>query len=187
MGDIPALATDAPATPGLLVILHETRPAKLTYADRATFDSFVAHKDLGAAAADHARRGLPEAGFDESYRRFAKALVAVGDGRGSDAPTGMETEFVALGNPFDLAGATMQLQLLYQGQPRPDAQVELFDKAPDGTVSTTLHRTDTQGRVALPVAAGHSYLADAVVLRATPPGSDAAYESLWAALTFAIP
>ena len=187
MGDIPALSTTAPANSGLLVILHETRPARVTYAEMTTFQSFVRHKDLSDTAADHTARGLPESGFTESYRRFAKALVAVGDGAGADHPTGMETEFVALTNPYTAQDNTIRLHLLYQDTPRANAQVELFDKAPDGTVTTTLHRTDAQGIVTLPVTPGHSYLADAVFLRPAPPGGDIAYESLWAALTFAVP
>ncbi|WP_246057717.1 DUF4198 domain-containing protein [Arenibacterium halophilum] len=187
MGDIPALSTTAPPSSGLLVILHVTRPARVTYAEMATFQSFVAHKDLAVSAADHAARGLPESDFTESYRRFAKALVAVGDGAGADQPTGMETEFVALTNPYADHDGTVRLRLLYQGKSRGNAQVELFDKAPDGTVTTTLYRTDAQGIVTLPVTPGHSYLADAVVLRPAPPGGDIVYESLWAAMTFAVP
>jgi hypothetical protein len=85
----------------------------------------------------------------------------------------------------------MTVELRYQGAPRVDAQVEVFDRAPDDTVTITLHRTDAAGLATVPVLAGHEYLFDAVVLRRAPdPGDDPnapVWETLWAALTFAVP
>jgi hypothetical protein len=71
-------------------------------------------------------------------------------------------------------------------------QVEYFDKDATGVVNVTLHRTDGDGVALLPVTKGHSYLVDAVVMREPEAGSIAAekgavWESLWAALTFAVP
>lgn len=187
MGDIPALDAAAGA-PGLLVIVHETEPETLVYATWDKFRDFVRHKDAAWVEAAHAARGLPPEGFTETYRRFAKALVAVGDGRGQDAATGMETEFVALGNPYtDPPGDGLTVALLYRGAARGDAQVEVFDKAPDGEVTIALLRTDAQGRVRVPLRPGHRYLLDAVVLRPAPEGGEPVWESLWAALSFAVP
>jgi hypothetical protein len=41
--------------------------------------------------------------------------------------------------------------------------------------------------VNIPVKSGHEYLLDAVVLRAADPDDGAVWETLWAALTFAVP
>jgi 5-hydroxyisourate hydrolase-like protein (transthyretin family) len=79
------------------------------------------------------------------------------------------------------------VQLYYQGKPQSDAQVEIFDSAPDGTVHISLIRTDAQGRAVIPVASGHSYLLDAVRLRSYDGPQEAVWESLWASLTFAVP
>ena len=85
----------------------------------------------------------------------------------------------------------MPLQLFYQGTPRAGAQVEVFEKSPDGRVTITLLRTDPVGHVLIPVKPGHRYLIDSVVLRR--PSDELAenleldWESLWAALTFAVP
>jgi hypothetical protein len=85
----------------------------------------------------------------------------------------------------------MAVALFYQDAPRPDAQVEVFARAPDGTVTVTLHRTDAAGEARVPVAPGHDYLFDAVVLRPSlEAGSQErapVWETLWAALTFAVP
>ena len=191
MGDVPALQTTAPGD-GLLVILHQTAPTRLTYATWDKFQAFADHKDFPDIHARHQARGLPEEGFSEIYTRFVKALVAVGSGAGADKNQGMETEFVALANPYtdDLAQG-LPVQLFYKGLPRGDAQVEVFERDADGLVKIILLRTDAEGRTRIPVAPGHSYLLDAVVLRPAPQGDaegdTAAWESLWAGLSFAVP
>ncbi len=185
-GDVPALRTVAGA-PGLWVIVHQTTPSTLTYQKWEKFQAFADHKDFADIQNRHKARGLPDAGFKESYTRFAKSLIAVDDGAGQDRAVGLETEFVALQNPYTESTDTLPFLLLYQGKPRPHAQVEMFDRAPDDQVTVTLHRTDADGRVTLPVTPGHRYLLDAVVLRDMPSGADAAWETLWAALTFAVP
>lgn len=187
MGDVPALQTVAD-TPGLWVIIHQTTPSTLDYAKWEKFDAFATHKDFPDIRARHLARGLPETGFTETYTRYAKALVGVGSAQGADLNTGMETEFVALDNPYlSNPGAGFGVQLLYQGAPRADAQIEMFDRAPDGTVTITLYRTDADGMARLPVQSGHDYLLDGVVLRPTPEGSVAVWETLWAALSFSVP
>lgn len=183
MGDRPAVNT--PAAPGLAVIVHETTPSTLTYKDWDKWLRFTAHKDFPNPAAAHDARGLPRTGFTERYTRHAKALMAVGDGAGADAATGMETEFIALTNPYTGADR-IEVQLLYQGTPRPDAQVEVFARAPDGTVTvTTDTRTDAAGRAVIAVTPGFDYLLDAVVFR--PGAEGAAWRTLWAALSFHVP
>lgn len=191
MGDTPALQSTAPG-PGLLIIAHETTEQNLTYRDWEKFLAFVEHKDFANAVATHEARGWPTDAFREVYTRHAKALVAVGDGAGSDRPLGLATEFVALTNPYapEFDG-TMHVTLSYQDAPRADAQVEVFSRAPDDTVEITLYRTDARGEARIPVTPGHAYLFDAVVLRPSPRAGreDTApvWETLWAALTFAVP
>jgi hypothetical protein len=187
MGDLPALQVDAPV-PGLNVIVHQTTPLMLRWAEWEKFVSFCEHKDCTSAVDEHRARGYPQDGFRETYTRFAKALVAVGDGAGADAATGMETEIVALANPYaDDVSAGLPVLVLYQGQPRRDAQVEVYARAPDGTVSDSYYRTDAEGRALIPLAPGTEYLVDAVVMRPLDPGGVAdapLWESLWASLTF---
>ncbi|WP_372833393.1 DUF4198 domain-containing protein, partial [Puniceibacterium confluentis] len=104
---------------------------------------------------------------------------------------GLRTEIVAGANPYtdDLSNG-VAVQVLYEGQPRADVQVELFDKAPGAATGvSSLHRTDAEGRVTLPVHAGHEYLVDSVVFNALDAEveGDHAWESLWASLTFKVP
>ncbi|KNG94729.1 DUF4198 domain-containing protein [Pseudaestuariivita atlantica] len=189
MGDRPALQKTVD-TPGLVSVVYVTRDLSLTYTKFEKFLKFARHKDFGDAEGAHKARGLSTEKFREQYVRYAKSLVAVGDGAGADGEAGMETEIVALANPYtdDLTDG-MPVKVLYQGAPRGDAQVELFTKFADDTVVVTLHRTDADGVAILPVAPGQSYLADAVVLRPLDPADDKApvWETLWASLTFAVP
>jgi uncharacterized GH25 family protein len=189
-GARPALEA-APMGAGLHILAYEAETARVGYATLEKFASFADHKDFDGAVARHRARGLPETEFGEAYSRHVKALVAVGDGAGQDRSLGLETEIVALENPYTQVGAALPVQVLYQQAPRAGAQVELFEKAPDGSVAITYHRTDENGVATLPVTPGHAYLADAVVLREPDPAlaqeRDVVWETLWAALTFAIP
>jgi hypothetical protein len=183
----------APLGEGLHVALYESAGGTVRYEDFEKFKKFAAHKDFRDALTRHAARQLPETQFFEYYSRHAKSLIAVGSGDGQDRAFGLETEIVALKNPYtDDIALGLPVRVLYRGAPRADAQVELFDKDGAGQVVITLIRTDSNGVAVLPVTKGHSYLADAVVLREPEAGSDAAaggavWETLWAALTFAVP
>jgi hypothetical protein len=189
LGDLPALAmADMPE--GLAVVVHETTARDLTWSEWDRFLGFAEHKDLGDVTEMQAARGLDQEGVREEYFRYAKALVAVGDGAGADARMGLRTEFVALANPYtDDLSAGFPVQLWLGDTVRADEQVELFDEAPDGTVTVSLHRTDADGIARLPVTPGHRYMIDAVTLEAVDPveETDPEWRTLWANMTFAVP
>lgn len=191
LGSRPALNM-APLAEGLQVISYQSTMSTLTYSEWQKFLNFAEHKDFVDIETIHDARGLPRVEFDEGYWRYAKTLVGVGNGIGRDFRTGLDIEFVALDNPYtDDLSEGLRVQLFYLDGMLPDAQVELFEKAPDGTVEITLHRTDADAIATLPVKAGYSYLVDHVVLR-EPTAELAAeaeivWETLWAALTFGVP
>lgn len=185
-GDRPALrATDV--ADGLNILLHETAASTITYATWEKFAKFNAHKDLGIEKSAHLAAGHPETGFTESYTRHVKSLVGAGSAIGQDSAFGMEIEIVALTNPYDPDfKGLMQISLLYQDTPRADAQIEIFERAPSGKVTTRLAKTNTSGQASISVRPGFDYLFDAVLLRdSTREG--AIYDTLWAALTFHVP
>lgn len=188
LGNIPALTTKAPAVDGLLVLVYQSTESSLKYSEWEKFLAFAEHKDFKTAEADHTAAGWPQENFREIYARYIKSLVGVGNGEGADMVTGMETEFVALTNPYSAAfDGTMQVQVLYQALPRAEAQVEIFQRDPKGEVVVTTTRTDDQGVASIPVTPGNEYLLDAVVLRPYAGDKDAVWETLWAALTFKVP
>jgi len=191
IGNTPALLMKPPQE-GLMVAAYHSTPSRLTYDDWEVFELFTVHKDLGDAAVMQAARGLTQERVTETYSRFSKSLIGIGAAQGSDLNIGLETEIVALANPYtDDLSAGFPVQLFYQGAVRADAQIEVFARAPDGTVIDTYVRTDAEGIATVPVTAGHDYMLDAVVLREPSAelaaAQDAMWESLWANLTFHVP
>ena len=116
--------------------------------------------------------------------------MAVGDGEGNDVRAGMRIEFVAQANPyFDDMSDGLPLQLWLDDGTRANAQVEVFERAPNGEVTITLLRTDVDGRVSVPAKSGHTYLIDSVALFQLDPvmGGDPVWHSAWASLTYQVP
>ena len=191
LGDNPAMSQPAIAE-GLNVIAYQAKIAEITYETWEKFQRFLDHKDLGDQRAIHEERGFPTEGFKEIYSRYSKSLVAVGNAAGADRQLGLLTEIVALTNPYvdDMADG-MRVQLFYQTQPRADEQIEVFEKANDDTVTIFTLRTDADGIATIPVKADHEYMLDAVLLRepseAIAADTGAAWETLWANMTFMVP
>lgn len=189
LGDMPAI-NHRPAGTGLLTLLVETTPATVNYREAEKFANFVTHKnlDVDAAAQDYP--------FKEVYTRHVKTLIQVGDGQGADRAMGLATEFVALENPYtDDMRDGIDLLILYQGTPKGLAQVEVFQMDPEGAVTIAILNADAEGRVTVPVLPDHHYLVDSVTLRrpaietlnAVAAPKTVKWETLWAALTFAVP
>jgi uncharacterized GH25 family protein len=191
LGDRPALRMDAPGD-GLMVIIHETDDLILTWDDFARFEAFVKHKDAAWALEAHKARGLSQEGVREVYSRYAKSLVGIGSAQGADIVAGLETEIVALENPYTgNMSDGIDVRVLYQGDPRADEQVEVYERSAGGDLSVFTVRTNGNGVATVPVKAGARYMLDAVVLR-EPSAKMAsqrrvAWESLWANLTFGVP
>lgn len=191
IGDRPALNLALPGE-GLAIAVHVTGDSILTYTDFAKFEAFVTHKDAAWTIEAHRTRGLPDAPFTEVYSRHAKSLVALGKGAGEDRQLGLETEIVALENPY--TGDTsdgIDVAVFYRQNPRSEAMIEVFERAPDDSVTVSTVRSDERGRATIPVRPGHEYMLDAVLLREPAPElaaeKGAVWESLWANLTFAVP
>ncbi|WP_037294379.1 DUF4198 domain-containing protein [Roseobacter sp. CCS2] len=190
-GDLPALQ-QAPVGEGLNVAVYQAKNQIVSYEEWEKFQRFVDHKDFGDVLRQHEARGLPLDDFTEVYSRHAKTLIGVGHAEGSDRRVGLETEIVALTNPYtgDLSNG-FRVQVYYRNNLRPDTQVEVFEKAPDSRVSIALYRTNADGIATFPVKPGHAYMVDAVVLRVPDDTlverSGAVWETLWANLTFGVP
>ena len=188
-GDMPAMNATVPE--GLVSVAYGSTMSKLTYKTWDLTLLFAEHKDFDWFEEAHAARGLPQEGVTEGYWRFSKTLIAGGDGEGSDVAAGLPTEFVALTNPYADAITEFSARLLYQGEPRPEVQVEVWAKAEDDNVTKSIAYTDAEGVVRFPVTPGTAYQIDSVVLRepASPEAQerDVMWESLWANMTFAVP
>lgn len=189
VGDRPAMTLDGQDA-GLLTAIHVTGDQHITWSTWEKFVSFLEHKDLTWGLAEHDSRGLSRENVRERYSRYAKSLIAVGDGAGDDLEAGLEVEIVALENPYtgDMSDG-INIRALYQGAPLDDVQIEVFRKDANGDVTITTARTDAAGEAAIPVTPGARYMLDTVVLRPLEvvEDRDPPWETLWANLTFEVP
>lgn len=200
LGDRPA-GRITPQKTGLHIIAHETTFSLLRYQAFEKFAAFTREKGFDDAVIRHRQRALPDDGFVERYRRFAKSLVAVGMAKGQvgghvggqDMVLGMEVEITALANPYETGGGEIPLRLDRDGNPWGNAQVTVFARPVGGRPDETreaVFRADENGRVVIKTRPGHLYLIDAVSLKETDPGQNpegAVWTSRWASLTFAVP
>jgi uncharacterized GH25 family protein len=191
LGDNPALKMQA-LQAGLNIVVHQSDTSVISYNNWDKFQRFADHKDFPDVLTRHLARSLPQDRFREAYSRYSKSLVAVGGGEGEDRFTGLDIELVALQNPYvDDLREGITIKAYYLNEARANAQIELYEKARDDEVSVTVHRTNDQGMVVLPVKPAHRYLVDMVVLREPSKrlalGKSVVWETLWASLTFAVP
>ena len=191
LGDRPA-ASVATSDEGLMVLIHATTDTVLGWSEWEKFVNFVEHKDAAWVLEAHTARGLGEEDRREVYSRYAKSLVAVGSGEGADFEAGLVTEIIALENPYTgKMSDGIDVRLIYEGAPRSETQIEVFEKAADESVTIFTVQTDADGAATVPVKPGYRYMLDAVVLR--EPSAELAaeknvqWESLWANLTFEVP
>lgn len=176
---------------GNVVLVYQSANSYVHYGSQEKFLRFARKKGAGDLGQSHKRRRLPQSGFVERYKRFAKAIITIGPETEmvNDRVVGMELEFVSLGKKL-LSNSRLefQFQLLYQGRMLPAAQVTLFSRDRDGLVTSSKIMTDEDGVISINADAEHRYLLDHVTLRETDPLKDRnrpVWESLWASLTFA--
>lgn len=189
IGDDPALNVSG-LPEGLAILSYVSTPSRVTYEDPNVYDVFVAEKDLDWLYRRNEERGLSIPGLTERFTRYAKSLVGIGNSRGEDRALGLETEIVVGLNPYrDDISEGIPATVYLDGVPRSDVQVEIFQKLPDGQVTYEIARTDDMGRVLLRLRSGAAVLINSVaMLPVNPLGADnAAWHSLWASMTFAVP
>jgi hypothetical protein len=149
------------------------------------FEHYLVEEGLDEITAERAKRGATAGPGRESYARYAKALVTVGDGTtGWDRKVGLPAELVALTDPR--AGGTAQFQLFYEDQPRANARVDLLRVEKTKLVSVGHGRTDATGKVALAIPNDGIWLAGTTLMRAAPQelGLEGDWESFWVSLEF---
>ncbi len=190
IGDLPSVNL-LPSASGLQVLNLFSTSSVLTWDEFHEFEDFVNLHGMNWVLARHAERGLPDVGFKEAYTRFVKSLVAVGDGAGQDRFTGMFFELVAGKNPYtdDMAGG-MPITVLYQGQPLPDKQVDLFFQNAAGELTRLSVQSDANGLAIVPNIGDGEYMVNVVhMIEPFPEDQErtgTVWHSLWGSITFAI-
>ena len=189
LGDRPAFSAPV-SEDGLISIIYVSKVSTLRYQTFEKFEKFAQSKDLGPVRQLHVEHGFSENQFSEIYSRFAKAIVSVGSGLGKDRSFGLTTEFILLNNPYENKNENfVELKLLYEGTPRSNAQIEIFERSDDGNVKITTTKTLSNGIAEVPIKPGSEYLFNAVKLRRAEANApqNAVWETLWASLMVKIP
>lgn len=190
LGDIPAV-NERVEEEGLVILSAISSGSKLTYETKEKFQKFIKTEGLDWVFDAHEKRGLPDKGFTEIYRRYPKSLIKVGHGQGKDKALGLPFEWVIETNPYTTTG-DIKARLLWQGKPFAGAQVSIFSKPthkskPDELQNSKLITND-EGRITIPRDKGGLFLINAVKMikpsKATFKETGAVWESLWASTTY---
>jgi len=193
-GDVPAVRQRV-ARSGDYTLVLESAENAVSHDTLADFREYLAYHGLERVESVHRELGLPERDISEVYSRFAKSLVAVGDEDAGDAPpplAGLTFEIVPHADPRAPAATTLPVSVHVRRQALTGAQVEIFRRAPDGTVTRETTLTDERGVATIDVGEPGEYLLNAVQLirprlRGGRARTDVHWESLWASLTFERP
>lgn len=188
IGDYPAV-NQPPVTAGLNVVTQFSTSSRIEWDDWQEFIDFITLHGMAWVIAAHQARDLPETGFAEAFTRFAKTLVAVGDGAGRDQKTGMFYELVAGANPYtDDITSGLPVQLFWLDAPAPDIQIDIFFLPENGELLRTQTRTDADGRAVIPYSGPGNVMLNAVKMIEPFPEdmarTDVVWHSLWATLTY---
>ena len=157
IGDVPAI-NFKPDLEGLLIIYHETEDQLVNYKKFSKFKSFVTEKGYEKLIVAHQERNLPLENFIESYRRYAKSLVAYNGIEGKDKKTGLLFEFVLSHNPYgELKDNMVEATLFYKKRPYPQNLVSIFSKN-ENNISLYQVLTDDKGRFSFSINPGSTVL-----------------------------
>lgn len=149
------------------------------------FEHYLEEEGLEEISAERAKMGVSASPGRESYARYVKTLVTVGDGDdGWNRRVGLPAELVALTDPR--AGGTAQFQLFYQDKPRGNARVDVLRIEKDKLISVSHARTDDEGKVSLAIPGNGVWLVATTLMRQAPPelGLEGDWESFWVSIEF---
>jgi len=210
LGDYPAFQLPVQEE-GIHLLLLETTQRQITYDDLEAFEKFLGEHSLDEFSERHQQRDLPETDISETYYRYCKALLTVSSSSGtnlnsrtsaasndvSDAvdsqnvthnrPTpalqlqDQRLELVVAENP--LGSETVSVQVLFEGVPLADRQIELFHRNESSKVEKTIKQSDDEGYAQFSIAAAGDYLLNSVWIEESPDSS-AHWTTYWASLFF---
>ena len=174
-----------PRSPGSYILAFESNPS-FSDLEAERFDRYVEHEGLKAIAAHRAATGAGSKNGTEIYMRRAKTLVQVGDKITPDVTQtiGQILEIRPLQNPFALdAGAPLDLQVFWRGQPLDGAMLSAAPLDAKGEVKTFTISADGVVRVEAP---GEDAMLYAVVWGVPAPNDARAdYITVFSSLTVA--
>jgi len=164
----------------------------LIYDDWEKFSQFLTYHGLTEFADQHKAYRFPSSRIKEHYFRHAKTFVRAinTEDKSSGVSSsdvdlltrahGQELEIVFVEDPF-ANNDSIEVQLLYQGEPLADRQVELFSRAT--SVTRLVTRTDAFGKARFDEMPVGEHMLNAVHMMAAQK-RDVHWKTLWASVTF---
>lgn len=150
------------------------------------FNEYLEHDGLPQILEQRRARGELDKAVRESYAKYAKTIVTVGDGGSPDLatrPAGLRIEIVPLTDPGGVGdGEELPVQVLFEG--RPLEGVYVYALAAGAELYVDGHRTDEDGRTSVPLPAGGLMSLHCIHMRPHADPGEADWESFFATVSF---
>ncbi len=174
--------------PGVALAALTIKPLTLELT-AAEFNEYLGHDGLPQILERRRARGEIEKDARESYAKYAKAIVTVGEGGPRDLatrPVGLRLEIVPLRDPGVVgAGEELPVQVLFEG--RPLEGVYVYSLAAGAEDYVDGHQTDEEGRTAVPLPASGLMSLHCIYMRTHADSEQADWESFFATISFVTP
>ncbi len=178
---------DAPGRGGNLILAAHTAPNFISL-DPAKFLDYLKEEGLVDVIKWRSQHGEEKKPSRERYSKFAKALLV--SGAPDDfykQPLGFPIEIVPEANPYTLhVGSRLPVRVLFRGKPAAGLQLEAAWAGGGKSKTTVIGRTDSEGRVDVPLAAPGKWRLHSLLMERCTEPAVADWESFWASLTFEI-
>jgi len=172
-----------PDAVGLWTVVYESTEAFSELA-AATFTGYLQEEGLDQVVRWRQQRGESERPGRELYRRSLKSLIRVGTEPTADRVVGLPLELVLEGLPLP-ARREITLRAWWRGKPLAEALIDLHSLS--GEDKMLSGRTDSAGRLRLPISEGR-WMAAVVHMERSAPDlrHKADWQSVFSTLTFAV-
>ncbi len=180
-GDYPAIQANV-AQKGAYILTYESAPEILEYNNFEKFKLFLQEQGLW-----NKHIFVQTDNIIESYTRFAKSIIRVGDSNGSDFKSDLIFELV-LQDPIEKLkiNSIIRVKLFYQDQPYKNSQITIF-RTRQNKLDTYKVITNNNGEALVPTKDGGVFLLSAVkILKNNQKQNKAEWNSLWASVTFEV-
>ena len=180
-GDRVSGMVDLPAK-GTYLITAES-PTKDIDLPAAAFENYLEHEGLQHVIEWRKKNGESQKNGLELYTKFVKSRVAVGKPDSFyNHKLGLPIEIIPEADPFTLSKKDkLPIQVLFEGKPAPDLQIQTSWAKGKQTDTTISGRTNQEGRLEVPLGQSGTYRIHTVLMRRAKD-----WESFWASLTFPV-
>lgn len=168
-----------------LVVLQSD--ASFMESDAQKFNDYLKEDGLENVVALRKKTGTENASAKESYTRFAKLLVQVGDTPDDTfkKKVGLRIEIIPQQNPYALkTGDYLQCLVLFDGMPAKNQLTKVWNKVGNTAILQNMY-TENDGMVKFPISSKGPWMISAVtMIPSQKAGAD--WQSFWGSLLFGI-